>query len=85
MKPGRHFGRDQNIWLSIRLGNQNSRLNDFFFKLLSYLPKRHIFSRFGSQSGQYQIRSSHWFWQLGRQSGCDSFSTYLHRPPAQLA
>ena len=29
----------------------------FSFKLLSYLAKRHIFSRFGSQSGHEQIRS----------------------------
>ena len=32
----------------------------YFLQLLSYLAKRHNSNRFGSQSGQEQIRSSNW-------------------------
>ena len=50
-----------------QLGSQGSSLNGLFFKLLSYLAKRHIFNKFGSQSGYKQIgilaiRTSIWQW-----------------------
>ena len=42
------------------LGSQSSSLNDLLFKLISYLPKSHVFDRFACQSGHVQIWSSKW-------------------------
>ena len=42
-----------------QLGSPGSSLEGIF-KLLSYLAKRYISKRFGSQSGHEQIRLSNW-------------------------